>query len=447
MNASKGLVSGMAGFSTMWAGQLVSLLGSAMSRFAITVWAWQETGQASSLALIGFFSFAPTVLLSPLAGALVDRWSRKLVLILSDVAAALSTVMLLLFHMQGILSLGHVFMLGMFASAFEAFQLPALTASISMMVDQRNYARANAMHGSVRFASSLAAPALASTLLVLIGLRGILLIDLCTFACAMGTLAVVRIPRSRAVEVSGKSRLRDDILAGFRYVRTRPSLLWLIGLLFVLNLPGAAAMITFPALILARTGDNEIVLGISQSFMGVGGVAGGIAVAIFASRIRDRMRFVLWTRGIRRVAAFLVLGIAQHPILWCLGAFSATFFSVVATSVNTSMLQSKVPNEMQGRFFSLYRVVGQLTIPLGFLLAGPLVDHVLEPGMRSDTGLSRLLGPLVGTGPGAGMGTLFFICALFGVLTCVVAFAVRSLRELETTLPDREVDKTIAEEK
>jgi len=428
---------GMGGFTTVWAGQFVSLLGSAMTRFAISVWAWQTTGQATSLALIGFFSFAPTVLLAPLAGAIIDRHSRKLVLILSDAAAAVSTLALLALHSAGALEIWHLFVLGLFASAFEAFQLPAFIATISTMVSRRHYARANAMQGGNRFASSLAAPVLASALLVTIGLRGILLIDLFTFAAAVGTLAWVRIPRPEASERTKKTRLGDQIREGLIYIRARPSLMGLIVLLFLLNLPGSAAMITFPAMILARTGNDKVVLGIVQSIMGAGGVIGGLVVAAWADRIRRRMRAVLWLRGVRRLASFLLLAVARTPVLWSIGAFFATFFAVAATSVNTSLLQAKVPHELQGRFLSVYRVVGQMTIPLGFLLAGPLVDRVLEPAMATETELSRVLGPLVGTGPGAGMAVLFAATAVLGVLTCLGASLYRPIREIDRLLPDR----------
>ena len=439
--APSALTQGMGGFATIWVGQFVSLLGSAMTRFAISVWAWQTTGQATSLALIGFFSFAPTVLLAPLAGALIDRHSRKLVLILSDAAAAVSTLVILILHSTGSLEIWHLFALGLFASAFEAFQLPAFIASISMMVDRRHYARANAMQSSNRFASSLAAPVLAGGLLVTIGFRGILLIDLLTFAAAMGTLAMVRIPRPTPSERARNARLRDQIREGLTYVRTRPSLVSVIALLFLLNLPGSAAMITFPAMILARTGDNKVILGIVESIMGAGGVVGGVVVATWGNRIRRRMQAVLWLRGVRRVAAFLVLAVARTPVLWSIGGFFAAFFAVAATSVNTSMLQAKVPNELQGRFFSVYRVVGQMTIPLGFLLAGPLVDHVLEPAMTADTGLSSVLAPLVGTGPGAGMAVLFLTTAVLGVLTCLGASLYRPIREIDRLLPDRPAEE------
>jgi len=442
MNAARrigrpALTQGMGGFTTIWVGQFVSLLGSAMTRFAISVWAWQTTGRATSLALIGFFSFAPTVLLAPLAGAVIDRHSRKLVLILSDAAAAVSTLTLLILHSTGSLEIWHLYAVGVFASAFEAFQLPAFIASISMMVDRRHYARANAMQGSNRFASSLAAPALAGALLVTIGLRGILLIDLATFCVAMVTLAIVRIPKPKLSRVAKESRLWDQIRDGIRYVRAHPSLTGVIALLFLLNLPGSAAMITFSALILARTGNNKIILGIVESIMGAGGVAGGIVVAAWGDRIRRRMQAVLWLRGIRRVAAFFVLAVARNPVLWSIGGFCATFFSVAATSVNTSMLQAKVPNELQGRFFSVYRVVGQATIPLGFLIAGPLVDHVLEPAMAADTQIAQVLGPLIGTGPGAGMAVLYLATAVLGVLTCLGASLYRPIQEIDRLLPDR----------
>ena len=87
---------GMFAFIFVWIGQVISLMGSAMTGFALTIFAWQLTGQATSLALVGFFSFAPTIVFSPIAGALVDRWNKKLVMMLSDLAAGLMTILILI---------------------------------------------------------------------------------------------------------------------------------------------------------------------------------------------------------------------------------------------------------------------------------------------------------------------------------------------------------------
>lgn len=153
---------GLIGFSFVWLGQFVSMIGTGMTRFALTIWAWQVTGQATALALVGFFSFAPVVLFSPLAGAIVDRVSRKTVMIASDLAAGLSTVVVLVLHTAGLLEIWHLYAAGFFAGAFESFQFPAYSAAITTMVDKKHYTRANAMLGLAGSASGILAPMLAA---------------------------------------------------------------------------------------------------------------------------------------------------------------------------------------------------------------------------------------------------------------------------------------------
>src|SRR5512137_2219373 len=199
---------GLAGFTIIWFGQFFSLLGTGMTQFAITIWAYELTGRATALALVGFFAFAPVVVFSPLAGAIVDRVPRKLVMIASDLAAGLSTVVLLLLHLTGHLQLWHLFATGFLAGAFGAFQFPAYSAAISLMMEKKHYARANAMLGLAEAASGIVAPMLAGGLLILIGIRGIFAIDIVTFVVAIGALLVVFVPEpERAAQEATRSNL------------------------------------------------------------------------------------------------------------------------------------------------------------------------------------------------------------------------------------------------
>ncbi|TRO46985.1 MFS transporter, partial [Candidatus Bathyarchaeota archaeon] len=124
----------MTGFTVVWLGQVVSLLGTSMTNFAITIWAWEATGKATALALMQLFFFAPTILMSPVAGALVDRWSRKLVMIMSDLAAGLGTITIFVLFSTGALEVWHLYVIFAFMGAFQAFQFPAYSAAVSTMI-------------------------------------------------------------------------------------------------------------------------------------------------------------------------------------------------------------------------------------------------------------------------------------------------------------------------
>ena len=225
---------GMWAFTIVWIGQMISLLGSAMTAFALTYWAYVITQEATALALVGFFSFVPTLVVSPFAGALVDRWNRKFVMMLSDLAAIFSTVVVLLLFSTNNLQIWHLYVTGAFAGAFGAFQFPAYSAAVTTMVKKDQYGRASGMLSTAQFASNIFAPMLAAVLLTVIGVAGILTIDLLTFLVAIGALILVNIPQPTITEEGRRSRgsLWKESFYGFRYILDRPSLL---GLLLILS--------------------------------------------------------------------------------------------------------------------------------------------------------------------------------------------------------------------
>jgi DHA3 family macrolide efflux protein-like MFS transporter len=197
----------MRAFTIVWFGQLVSLLGTAMTGFALAYWAYITTGTATALALVGFFAFAPTILVSPIAGALVDRWNRKLMMMLSDLAAISSTVIIFLLYSANSLQIWHLYITGAFASVFGAFQFPAYSAAVTTMVSKKQYGRASGMLSTAQFASGIFAPILAAALIITpIGIGGILMIDILTFLVAIGALLIVHIPQPAVTEEGLKSR-------------------------------------------------------------------------------------------------------------------------------------------------------------------------------------------------------------------------------------------------
>ena len=168
----------MFAFTIVWAGQLVSSLGSRMTAFALMIWVWQRTGEATSLALIGFFAFVPAIVVLPFAGSFVDRWNRKLTMILSDLSAGIGTVVILVLYMAGSLEIWHIYIVMLFAGAFGAFQFPAYSAAVTTMVEKKHFARASAMLSMVGSVSGIFGPPLAAVLLVFIGIEGVMSIDI-----------------------------------------------------------------------------------------------------------------------------------------------------------------------------------------------------------------------------------------------------------------------------
>ncbi len=428
---------GMRAFVIIWLGQLVSMLGTGMTRFALTIWAWEITGSATALALVGVFSFAPIVLFSPIAGALVDRWPRKLVMMVSDLAAGLSTIAILILYSIGNLQIWHLYVAGAFAGIFESFQFPAYSAAVSTMLTKENYTRASGMIGMAEAASGIAAPALAGLLLVAIGISGVLIIDIVTFVFAIGVLFFVHIPEAKrsAAGEEGRGSLWTESLYGFRYIFRRPSLLGLQLVFFGVNLTSSAGLILAAPMILARTGDDSLVLGTVQSAFGVGGLMGGLLLSTWG-RPKRRVHGVLLGMIGGGLLGLTTLGLAGGLAFWVVGAFADTFFMQILNASNQAIWQAKVDPDVQGRVFAVRRLIAQIAAPLAMVLGGFLADRIFEPAMQPGGGWANAFGWLVGTGPGAGMGLLLVISGLLTALVAACGYLIPAIRDAETILPD-----------
>jgi MFS family permease len=434
---------GMTAFTIVWLGQVVSLFGSAMTGFALTIWAWKLTGSATALALVGFFNFGPTVLLSPIAGALVDRWNRKLVMMLSDLAAGLSTVVILLLYLGGGLQIWHLWVAGAFAGAFQAFQWPAYGAAISLMIPKEHYARASGMMSVAESGSGILAPLAAGALIGFIGLGAglngvavIMLIDVVTFVFAIAALLVIHVPQPAQTEAGrkGQGSLWKEAGYGFRYILERPSLLGLQLVFFVGNLMATFGFTLLAPMVLARTGDNAAILGTVESVAAAGGVIGGVVLSAWGG-FKRRVHGVFFGHVVSGLSQVLIgLG---FPI-WYAGSFCSSFIIPIVNGSNQAIWQSKVAPDVQGRVFSVRRLIAQISAPVSMLLVGPLADRVFEPAMRAGGSLAPVFGGLFGTGRGAGMALMIVVSGLVVVLAGAIPYAIPVVRNAEILLPDHD---------
>ncbi|MFN8452092.1 MAG: MFS transporter [Anaerolineae bacterium] len=374
---------GMRAFMLIWFGQVISLLGTGMTQFALTLWAYQVTGSATALALVSFFTFGPTVLFTPIAGALVDRWNRKLVMMLSDLGSGAGTISILLLYVTGNLQIWHLYVAGIVSGIFYTFQWPAYSAGITMMLHKSQYARADGLLGVADQASRVLAPILATTLLATIGIAGVLVIDIVTFVFAVGTLLMIYIPQPQrsASGVEGKGSLWAESIYGFRYIFRRPSLVGLLMTFFFVNLVTTFSITLFAPMILARTGSDQTILATVQSIGAAGGVVGALLLSVWGGPKR-RIHGVLL--GMVAVSlALLTVGVGQTVALWSLGWFVCWLAAPILNGSSQAIWQSKVAPDVQGRVFAARRMIAQIVAPVSMLLAGPLADRIFEPAMQA----------------------------------------------------------------
>jgi MFS family permease len=437
----------MFAFIVVWFGQIISLLGTSMSVFAMTIWAYEETGSATALALVAVFYMVPLLAMSPFAGAIVDRHNRKLMMMISDLGSGVATIAILVLYSSGNLQIWHLYITGAFQGVFQAFQWPAYSAAITTMLPKEQYGRANGLMSLADTASGVFSPILAGALLGIIGFGGILTIDIVTFVFAIGALLLVIIPNPQVTQAGqeGRGSLLKEAAYGFRYILKRPSLLALQIVFLVGNfLVGIAYAVQAP-MILASTGNNELALASVNSTGAVGGVVGGLVMSAWGGpkRLVDG---VLMGWALASIFGLTLMGLGNDIPVWAVAAFIGSFFIPIINGSNQAIWQAKVAPDVQGRVFSIRRLIAWFVSPLAMLIAGPMADFVLEPGMQEGGALSGTFAWLTGTGPGAGMRLMFISMGLLAAVVILGAYAFPIVRDAEILLPDHDMAPKAADD-
>jgi MFS family permease len=413
--------------------QSVSLLGSQISGYAVSIAVFRDTGHATPIALVAFFSAAPAIVLGGFAGALADRLDRRTLMLIANVGLAVVSGVLLLSFASGAFRLWHLYALTLGASLFAALERPASQASVAMLVPDGQRDRANAigqMSGSI---AGIIAPAVAGLLYAGVGVVGSIAIDIATFIAAIAVLAVVRIPRP-AVTAEGatmRGTVWRQVFDGVRYLAERPVLLAFCGYVSVVNFIANTALVLLTPYVLARTGSAQL-FGVVLAAMSAGGIAGGLVISA-GGRLGSRLDTVMLGIFVAGSAIGLA-GISRDVPAISASLFLMLFALAFTDAPFWSMMQAKVPPDLQGRVFAAYMQAVMLMSPLAFLVAGPLADRVFAPAMRQAGW--RSVGWLVGGGPGAGIGMMFVVAGLLIPTLSLAVYAFPAIRRLEADLPD-----------
>ena len=422
---------GVRTFGVVWFGQLVSNLGSSMTSFGLAIWVYDRTGSALQLSLIVMAARAPALVVSPFAGALVDRWDRRNAMILADTGAAVGTLATMVLILTGSLQTWHLYLTLSFSGFFSAFQFPAYSAAVTLMIPKKHYARAA---GLVQLAGSVGrvvAPAIAAAVVVSSGLGLIFGVDFATFLFAVGTLAFVRFPEAPPSirRGTGIRALGLEAKEGLDFVLARRALLVLLLSFLIVNFAFAFQSVLLVPLLLNLT--TEQAAGFIVSIGAAAIVTGSLVLSVWggpANRIAGvflpiaAMGMGLVLMGIRPEVGLVVAGLilmdGTHPI---------------AGGSSQAIWQSKVPPELQGRVFAIRQLTAIAATPIAYLLAGTLADGVFEPLMNRATGP---LAAVFGTGPGRGIGVLFVATGILAIATVVAALRHPRIRNLEADIPD-----------
>lgn len=439
MQTSSARPTGMVAFVIVWLGQIVSVLATSMTQFALTIWVYEQTGSATALGLVQVFFIAPFLIISPFAGVMVDRNNRKLMMMVSDIGAGLATIAIMLLQAFGLLQVWHLYITAAITGTFQAFQWPAYSAAISTMVPKEQLGRANGMMSLVEAGPGVVAPILAGALLPIITLTGIMVIDVVTFVLAVLALLFVNIPSPRRTEEGQRKQgnILKEATYGFQYIFARPSLLGLQLVFLLGNLMAGISNTVMAPMILARTGNSEITLGSVLSIGAAGTIVGGILMSAWGGPKR-RVHGVLLGHILIGLFAQAIFGLNLGFTVWAIGSVVTGLLIPVINGSNQAIWQSKVAPDVQGRVFASRRLIAWITQPLSPLIAGPLADFVLEPAMRGNGALPATFGWLVGTGPGTGMALMFIFTGLTVSLVGAAAYLFPAVRNAEDVLPDHD---------
>ncbi|MFM8319553.1 MAG: MFS transporter [Chloroflexota bacterium] len=433
------LLSGLRGFTIVMLGQVFSLLGTSMSGFALQIWAYERTGQATALALVGFFFVTPMLIVSPLAGALVDRSNRKLMMMISDLCAGIGTLIIMILYHLGVLDIWHLYLTSAIMGVGQAFQWPAFSAAVTTMVSKEQYGRANGMISLAETGSGVFAPVLAAALLGTIGLGGILIIDLSGLTIAILALLVVSVPQPKVTAVGAASQgsLAAESIYGLKYILRYPSLLGLQLVFMLGNFVSGVAMTLAAPMVLARTGNDSLALGSVNSIGAVGGIIGGLLMSAWGGTKR-KVHGVLIGWALTGLFTTLLMGLGRSVLVWGAATFIGGLIVPWLNGSNQAIWQAKVAPDVQGRVFSIRRLIAWISSPLAALIAGPLADKVMEPAMSVGGALEPRFSWLVGSGPGAGMALVFVFAGAITTFIGLGGYLFRPIRDAELILPDHD---------
>jgi DHA3 family macrolide efflux protein-like MFS transporter len=440
MNPLKNRLSGMTGFTLVWAGQLISVLASSMTQFALTIWAYERTGSATSLGIISTAFIVPLFLLSPVAGVMVDRHNRKMMMMVSDLAAVLATAGILMLTFLGRLEIWHLYIASAINGLGASFQWPAYSAAISTMVPKEHYSRANGMMSLVESGPAVLAPILAGLLLPLITLTGILSIDVITFVIAILVLVAVHVPQPIRTEEGQMVRgsILKEAAYGFRYIFARRGLLGLLTFFIVLNFIIGLSVSLFSPFILERTDQNSATLGVITSANAIGAVIGGLLIGLWGG-FKRRMNSIFLGEFLTGLFLLMVFGLGRSIPVWMIASIIGGIFPIFTNGASQAIWQSKVAPDVQGRVFAARRMIAWSVGPITPILAGLLADHVTEPAMRTQSWLAQTFGGLVGIGPGSGMALQFVMTGIAYMLAVLITYVFfPHVRNLEDELPDHD---------
>lgn len=391
-------------FFVIWGGQAFSLLGSRLVSFALVWWLTKTTGSATVLAFATMMAMLPQVFLSPIAGACVDRWDRRLVMMVADSVVALATVVLAGLYALDVVEVWHIYSLMLVRAMGGAFHWPAMQASTALMVPEKHLSRIAGLNQTLFGAANIISPPLGALLFEILPTQGILAIDVVTAILAIAPLFFVHVPQPERREIA-KTSVLGDVREGLRFVRGWPGMMMVLLIAMLLNMLVTPAFSLLPIMVTGHFEGGALELAWLESAWGIGMVMGGITLSVWGGFKR---RIVTGMLAVTLMGVGITLMGLVPATLFALAVgalFFSGFMNPIANGSFFAVVQATVPPALQGRVFTLAMSGSAAMSPLGLAIAGPVADGL---GVQ----IWFLVGGVVTMVLGAGS---FFVPAIMGI--------------------------------
>ena len=422
----------MYNFMIFFISQTVSELGTSMTGFATVIWMYSNSGQVMSSSLLAICSTVPYLIVSLLGGVVVDKMNKKKIMLICDSIAAAGFVILLGCYILGYLQLWVLCLVNIINGFMNAFQNPASQVTVTLLVEQKDYARIGGIQSTMGALVGIFQPILATTILNVLGLQWILIVDLCTFVFAfLVLLFVVQIPDEIASDSqSSFSEIWNGLKEGIDFISGNRPILMLLIMYCILEFIGAISFDgMFTPLLLARTNNNETIVGIVSSFMAIGCIVASVILSMMEQPKKKLP--IMYFGSYMCLIGITLFGLGRSLVWWCIVVFIGCFGSPIYHTYQTIIIREKVDASMQGRVFSLQGMITQALTPLGFLGGGMLADYIFEPLMKKMFLGKNIITFFVGRQNGSGIGLIFVIAGLVGIAALTILKCNPAIKELE----------------
>ncbi|MFJ2034037.1 amino acid adenylation domain-containing protein [Streptosporangium sp. NPDC087985] len=419
-------------------GQLISLTGSALTEFAVPIWIYTVTGSMAHFGFIALLALVPGIIVAPLAGAVVDRYDRRRVMIAGDLVSGLTQAVMLGLLLTDRLSVGPLYGLIAVVSVSVTFQRLAYQASIPQLVPKRYLGHANGIVQLAIGTAQFLVPLIAVGMLAAIGLEGILTIQVAAYAFAVIVVLCVKFPTTLGLR--RREPISAEIVNGFRFSLGHPGFRAMLFFFAGVNLFLAPMFVMISPLVLSFASLQAA--GAVAVAAGAGAVTGGVVMSLWGGPTHRRLRGAIAATMLMSVAGLLT---GLQPNLWLIGAgaFGMSFALAMINGTIMTIIQVKVPQRFQGRIIAVNTMIAAATVPIGFGVIAPLAGPLLDPLLAADGPLAGTVGAIIGTGAGRGLGLLYLLCGLGMALLVLVGLRIRTLARFDDEVPDAKPDDLI----